>query len=560
VFSILNNKLTAAVITCVRRTVRSGNQWFRWIACRRPLACCICVVAALTLRAVMLPWIGVPEPWVSDEFSYLLGADTFASGRLANPTHPFWAHFETLHVNQLPTYVSKYPPTQALIMAAGQRVFGQPWFGVWISAALMCGSICWMLQGWLPPRSALIGGGLAVIQMGVLGYWVNSYYGGAAAAFEGSLLLGVVPRIVKSPGWRHSLTGGFGLGLLACTRPYEGVFLIVACSVAALLWMRCERHLLRRLLSPRLLLPGFAVTVIFLLASGFYNYRTTGNALLLPYVVNEATYSPVPSLLWQSPHRTPPDYRDSAIRAHWMGWEAAQYYGWRSRPILKLASIGYAGWRYFFRGSGTALIPVGACLWMWHLPRLRYATLIAALFLLAPFGVRGPTEAHYLAPIAGFFFLFAGAGLLSLSTLRYRNQRRARGLPALILVSWLFSFGVEAANSIKEPKNARAGEYHIADADAFLSSRRAVLAQLGRHPARHLVIVHYAPDHNVHLEWVYNRASIDESAIVWARDRGTQENLLLIRYFRMRKVWLLDADDKHPHLVLYRPPFEASHN
>ena len=559
-FSIRNNELTAAVITCVRRTVRSGNQWFRWIACRRPLACFICVAAELTLRAVMLPWIGVPEPWVSDEFSYLLGADTFASGRLANPTHPFWIHFETLHVNQLPTYVSKYPPTQALIMAAGQRMFGQPWFGVWISAALMCGSICWMLQGWLPPRSALIGGGLAVIQMGALGYWVNSYYGGAAAAFGGSLLLGVVPRIVKFPRWRHVLMGGFGLGLLACTRPYEGVFLIVACSVAALLWMRCKRRSLRPLLSPGLLLPGFAMTAIFLLAFGFYNYRTTGNALLLPYVVNEATYSPVPSLLWQSPHRTPPKYRDAAIRAHWMGWEAAQYYGWRSRPILKLASIGYAAWRYFFRGSGIALIPIGACLWMWRLLWLRYATLIAALFLLAPFGVRGPTEAHYLAPIAGLFFLFAGAGLLSLSTLRYRNQRRARGLSALILVSWLLSFGVEAANAIKEPLNARAGEYRVAGADAFLNSRRAVLAQLGRDPAWHLVIVHYAPDHNVHLEWVYNRASIDESAIVWARDRGTQENLLLIQYFRKRKVWLLDADDEHPHLVLYRLPLEASHN
>lgn len=190
-----DNELTAASFTRVMQTVRHGQQWLRWIACRRLLACFICVAAVLGLRILVLPYIGLPEPWVFDEFSYLLGADTFASGWLANPTQPFWVHFETLHVNQL----------------------------------------------------------------------------------------------------------------LARTRPYEGAFLLVACSVSPLLWIRCEGRWPRQLFSPGLLLPGAAVTAVFLLALGFYNYRTAGDPLLLPYVVNEATYSSVPIFLWQSPRGTPPN-------------------------------------------------------------------------------------------------------------------------------------------------------------------------------------------------------------------------------------------------------------
>ena len=146
-------------------------------ASRRKLLCILAPgLLVIVLRLALLPLIPVPIPAVHDEFSNLLGAETFAAGRLTNPTPPAWQHLETFHVNLRPTYHSMYPPAQFLFPALGLALANSAWGGVLLGVAVMCSAITWMLLGWFPARWALLGGMWTALRFGIFSYWVNSYW------------------------------------------------------------------------------------------------------------------------------------------------------------------------------------------------------------------------------------------------------------------------------------------------------------------------------------------------------------------------------------------------
>src|SRR5713101_3989699 len=206
--------LASLVFACF--APRLGDGIFRAVEsygallARRKSRAILCIaIFPVVLRLSFLWLMPAPVPHTHDEFSYLLAGDTFAHRRLTNPPHAMWVFLDTIHVNQHPTYMSKYPPAQGFALGLGE-ILGNPWIGVIISVSGMCAAVLWMLQGWLPARWSLLGAILAVLRLGVFSYWMNSYWGGALPAIGGALVVGALPRILRS--WHPSDALLLGLG------------------------------------------------------------------------------------------------------------------------------------------------------------------------------------------------------------------------------------------------------------------------------------------------------------------------------------------------------------
>jgi hypothetical protein len=500
------------------RCARTSERWLRSLSRRHRLAASAIVFLAFVAGVVQFIARGVPAPRAHDEFSYLLGADTFAHGRLTNPPNPLWIHFESFHIIQQPTYASMYPPGQALVLAAGQRLFGQSrfgaWFGVWISAVILGLVSWWALCGWFPRHWALLGA-LFVTTTTCWSYWLQSYWGGAVAAIGGALVLGAWPRLKRRPSVRQSILFGLGIAILANTRMYEGFILSLVAVIALIVSaIRSPAYLWRSLLPAALVLMATGCWMMF------YCWRVTGDPFLLPYVLNMRTYLYYGIFVWQG-HRALPAYHHAVMeRLYTVAYNIDR----SSLHILWLYSLSSI---QQFMGT-MLLLPVCALPWLVRSRRLR-GLLVATLVAVFAVCFSRSIQPHYMAPVT------IGIIGLTVQALRYLSVTRIGRVAAqTLIVVWLASqWGSHTGALLVPPPQP---DWAIDRAN--MENR---LIQTGE---RHLIIVRYSPSHDPNREWVYNRADLAASLVIWARETTPADDQTLAAYFKDRKGWLLEADSE----------------
>jgi hypothetical protein len=508
----------------------------------------VCGLLPVVVRLSMLGFAPAPSPSIHDEFSHLLLGDTLAHGQLTNATHPMWMHFETIHVIQQPTYNSMYPPAPASVLALGIVLFRQPWAGVVLSVGLMCAAICWMMQGWLPRAWALFGTLIVILKIGIVGFWMNSYLSGAVPAIGGALLIGALPRLRRMDSRPlHAVLAAGGVVILMNSRPFEGAVL----SLAALVYLyhplrrrfqKSGGHVLRMVVLPTALLlaAGIAFTA-------YYCWRVTGSPVRMPYQVNRDTYgwpenlAFLPAKAVQVRHKVMRDMYTKEVQHH-------DIYKTPERLLDNLITRLFDNWTFFFGGVLTGPLLLLPLVWLDRRtqPLVLFLGVIVGLNL-----AQMVLYPYHLGPVVPIMFAIVTQGIrhlyVSISRIsRLRGLALAAAFPlCLILVGAM----KQEADDLNLPMAywERAYEPHR-------GARAGIEEWLEARPGPQLVIVRYSSWHSPDQEWVYNRADIDHSKVVWAREMGGATDRKLREYFRDRETWLLKADVFPPHVVRYGRP------
>src|SRR5258708_9844154 len=338
---------------------------------------------------------------------------------------------------------------------------------------------------------------------------------------------------------------GIGVAMLANTRPYEGFVLSLVVAARLGWWMvqskSAAKPLPTGLLIRRVALPMLMVLTLAGSASGYSFWRVTGKPLTMAQELNRETYAVARYFYGQSPNPEPV-YRHKVIHDFYNVTEFRELA--RSRTALgvlqQVATKINMIWLFYFAPALTLPLFMLPCVLRDR--RIRFL-LIAGAIGLASSALVIFFNIHYAAPLAPIMLAVTVQGMRHLRTWRWEGKPSGQFLVRAIVVMCVLM--------IPEQGRILAATPAPGSWAAIGPERVALEAQLRALPGPQLILLRYGADHDPLLEWVYNGADIDRQKVVWARDMGAAKNEELLRYYKDRRVWLLEADDVPPMLQPY---------
>jgi hypothetical protein len=294
----------------------------------------------------------------------------------------------------------------------------------------------------------------------------------------------------------------------------------------------------------RAVLP-LAVLIAALAWLGYYDYRAFGSPAILPYTLARQQYGIASNFAFLPP-RPEPLYRHAMLRQYFAHNEFIHYQAIHSLSGYVPSVLGKIELAAIFL-AGLALLP--PLIMLRRILRDRRIRFLLVCTGMALVGMM--TESffipHYIAPFTAAIYAL---GLQAMRHLRVwsPDRTRDRTTPAgMTMVRLIVSVCVLLAAA----QILSASPRSTMDPAQPGSARAQIQTRLEQLPGRQLVFVRYLPTHDPTDDWIYNRAGLDHSKVIWAWDMGSADNLELMRYYPDRKAWLAEPDTIPVKLVPY---------